>query len=156
MARGVRKEAAFKTCVLWGWGRTHLYFQLLYHLHLDSTLGCAAVVKCMFGIEVSGEKNTGGLCLDMPIMLPTLGVPKVRRAEGKLRHKGSQANWAVPPPQTWAGGRPYSPQQHPGVQEELLVDGKSLRRAGAARPEEQVSRTKAALWRFTYTLCGNP
>lgn len=49
----------FQPCGLRGWGGTHLYFQLLYHLHLDSTLGRASVVKCMFCIEVSGEKNTG-------------------------------------------------------------------------------------------------
>lgn len=40
-----------------GWD-THLYLQLLYHLHLDSTLGRAPVIKCMFCVEVSGEENT--------------------------------------------------------------------------------------------------
>lgn len=32
---------------------THLYFQLLYHLHLNSTLSRAPVIKCVFCIEVS-------------------------------------------------------------------------------------------------------
>lgn len=38
---------------------THLYLQLLYHLHLNSTLGCASVIKCVFCIEVSEEENVG-------------------------------------------------------------------------------------------------
>lgn len=50
---------AFCPRVHGGWGdHTHLYLQLLYHLHLDSTLGRASVIKCMFCVEVSGEEST--------------------------------------------------------------------------------------------------
>lgn len=38
--------------------RTHLDLQLLNHLHLDSALGSAAVVKGMFIVQVSNKVKT--------------------------------------------------------------------------------------------------
>lgn len=41
-------------------GSTHLDFQLLDHLHLNSTLGRAPVIERVFCVEVSAEENREG------------------------------------------------------------------------------------------------
>lgn len=37
--------------------QTYLDFQLLYHLHLDSTLGRTPVVQGVFAVEVSARQH---------------------------------------------------------------------------------------------------
>lgn len=66
-------------------------------MHLDSTLGRASVIKCMFCIEVSGEKNTGVYVWTCPESAPLPGP-----------HLGSAPTCKPPVPQQ----RPGPPVRH--------------------------------------------